>query len=402
MVAQIANQRAKTNRKQKGTPDYVLMALILLVVAFGLVMIYSASYYYCYRKGWSQSRLTVKQLIAAIMGLVAMWWVTYRFDYHICTNRILVKGFYWFSVALAFSVKFIGTESNGAKRWITLGPIQMQPSELVKVSVILMLTSYLIRHRKEMRSVGVRLKAWAIVAMPALIVIIAGKNLSSGLVIFGIGAMIIFSASPKIWYYFVGLFLLVIVVFGVRQLAVITPKGEDPNIPGVDKILSGYRLDRVRAWLDPFSDPQDNGYQTIQALYAVGSGGLFGVGLGHGVQKQDFLPEPYNDIIFAVICEELGLIGALVLMLVYGFIVFRGMLIAMHAADYTGAFMAIGISSMIGIQAIINVAVNTNTLPATGMQLPLVSYGGTALAVLLATIGLLLNISRFASIEKLK
>lgn len=392
----------KTRKKtKKSTPDYVLLGLIILLVAFGVVMVYSASYYYCTKKGWPSTKLAMKELIIGLAGIAAMLWVTFRFDYHICTNRMLVRLFYGVSVILAFSVRFIGQEANGAKRWIAIGGMQFQPSELVKLAVVLMLTSYIIRNRKSMDQLWTRVKAWLIFVIPGLIVIVAGSNLSSGLVILGIGAMIMFSASPKIWLYFVGLIAAVAVVLGTRYLAQVTPKGQDPAIPGVNKILSGYRLDRVRAWIDPFSDPQDDGYQAIQALYAIGSGGLFGVGLGHGIQKLDFMPEPYNDIIFAVICEELGLVGALVLMLIYGYIVIRGMAIAMRAPDYAGSYIAIGITSMIGIQAIINVAVNTNTLPTTGMQLPLVSYGGTALIILLATLGLLLNISRFSSVEKL-
>lgn len=395
------NLTKKRQKVKKSAPDYVLLGLIILLVAFGIVMVYSASFYYCTKKGWAPTKLAMKELIIGMAGIAAMFWITFRFDYHVCTNRILVKVFYYVSVALAASVRFIGQEANGAKRWIGIGGMQFQPSELVKLAVVLMLTSYIIRNRKDMDKLIVRLKAWAIAVIPSGIVIILGSNLSSGLVILGIGAMIMFSASPKVWYYFLGIIGAVMIVFAVRYLAEVTPKNQDPNIPVVNKILSGYRLDRVRAWLDPFSDPQDKGYQAIQALYAIGSGGLFGVGLGHGVQKLDFMPEPYNDIIFAVICEELGLVGALLLMFIYGIIVIRGMAVAMRAPDYAGAYIAIGITSMIGIQAIINVAVNTNTLPTTGMQLPLVSYGGTALAILLATLGILLNISRFSSIEKL-
>lgn len=395
------NLTKKRKKSKQVTPDFVLLGIIILIVAFGVVMVYSASFYFCTTKGWSPIFFAKKQLMLGSLGIVVMLLITYKFDYHICTNRNLVRAFYYTSLILAISVKLIGIEANGAKRWIQVGPIQIQPSEFVKLAVVLMVSSYIIRNRNNMNQCRTRIKAWMIVGVPASIVTVLGSNLSSGIVIFGIGAMIIFSASPKVWYYFLAVIAAILLVVGVRQLAIHTPKGQDPNIPVVDKILKGYRLDRVRAWIDPFSDPQDDGYQAIQALYAVGSGGVFGKGLAQGVQKMGFLPEPYNDIIFAVICEELGLVGALLLMLAYGIIVIRGMAIAMRAPDYTGAFIAIGISSMIGIQAIINVAVNTNTIPTTGMQLPLVSYGGTALVVLLATLGILLNISRYASVEKL-
>lgn len=395
------NLTKKRKKNKQVTPDFILLGIIILIVAFGIIMVYSASFYYCTNKGWSPIFFAKKQLMLGLVGIVAMLFITYKFDYHICTNRTLVRAFYYISLVLAISVKFIGIEANGAKRWIQIGPIQIQPSEFVKLAVVLMVTSYIIRNRSHMNKLGTRIKAWLIVVIPTLVVTVLGSNLSSGIVIFGIGAVIIFAASPKIWYYFLAIIAGVLLIVGVRQLAIHTPKGQDPNIPVVNKILKGYRLDRVRAWIDPFSDPQDDGYQAIQALYAVGSGGVFGKGLAQGVQKMGFLPEPYNDIIFAVICEELGLVGALLLMLAYGIIVMRGMAIAMRAPDYTGAFIAVGISSMVGIQAIINVAVNTNTIPTTGMQLPLVSYGGTALVVLLATLGILMNISRYASVEKL-
>lgn len=391
----------KREKSRQGTPDFILLGLIVLITAFGIVMVYSASYYYAMSKGWTATFYAKKQLVAGIVGVAVMIAIALKFDYHICTNRTLVRGFYIVSILMAVSVRFIGIEANGAKRWLQIGPIQFQPSELVKLAVVLMVTSYIVRNRKEMNQIKTRIGAWLIVGIPAGIVTVIGSNLSSGIVILGIGAMIIFAASPKIWYYFFFVILGVFVVFGVRQLAIHTPQGEDTNIPIVKSILPAYRIDRIRAWIDPFTDPQNDGYQAIQALYAVGSGGLFGNGLSQGVQKLGFLPEPYNDIIFAVICEELGLVGALVLMLGYGIIVMRGMAIAMRAPDYSGSFIAIGISSMIGIQAIINVAVNTNTIPTTGMQLPLVSYGGTALMVLLGTLGILLSISRYSSIEKL-
>lgn len=399
--ARSTNLTRRRKRQQPSTPDFILMAIVLIIVAFGIVMVYSASFNYCTGKGWAPTKLAIKQLGFGIAGVVGMLWICFKFDYHICTNRVLVRVSYWGSILLAASVRVIGIEANGAKRWIQIAGVQIQPSEFVKLTVILMLTSFIIRNRKEMnRGINI-LKGWLLVLIPAGVVAILGTNLSSGLVIGGIGAMIMFSCTGKLKYYIALLVLGGLAVFGVRYLASTTPKGQDPNIPIINKILPAYRLDRIRVWEDPWSDATEDGYQPIQALLAVGSGGLFGVGLGSGVQKLGFMPEPYNDIIFAVICEELGLIGALLLMLGYAIVVIRGMAIAMRAPDFSGALMAIGITSMVGIQALINVGVNTNTLPTTGMQLPLVSYGGTALVVLLLTLGLLLNVSRCADIEKL-
>lgn len=401
-VMRSTNLTQRRKKQVQSTPDFILIAIILMIVAFGIVMVYSASFNYCTGKGWAPTKLAVKQLGAGIIGVVAMLWIGFKFDYHICTNRNLVSVFYWGSTLLAASVKFIGIEANGAKRWIQIGGTQVQPSEFVKLAVVLMLTSFILRNKKEINRPINIIKGWLIILIPAGVVVVLGKNLSSGLVIAGIGAIIMFCCTGKVKYYVILLALGIGLVFGVRYLASVTPKGEDPNIPIINKILPGYRLDRIRVWEDPWTDPTEDGYQPIQALLAVGSGGLFGVGLGSGVQKLGFAPEPYNDIIYAMICEELGLVGALLLMMGYVIIVIRGMTIALRAPDFSGSIMAIGITSMIGIQAIINVAVNTNTLPTTGMQLPLVSYGGTALVVLLGTLGILINISKSADIQKLQ
>ena len=386
---------AKQKREDmKGTPDYLLIGIIIGIVAFGVVMVYSASFNYCTNEGWAPTKLAFKQLILGAAGIGIMIFVGLKFDYHIFVRRNIIKFLYGGSIIFAASVRVFGLELNGAKRCIQIGPIQIQPSEFVKVTVILMLASYIMRNRNNIHQWRVVVKGWLIALVPAGVVAVIGSNLSSGLVILGIGAVMMFSCSGQLKVYLCAAIIGVVGVVGVIHLAHITPKGEDPNIPIVDKVLSGYRLDRIRVWEDPWIDPSDNGYQPIQSLLAVGSGGLFGVGLGSGVQKLGFVPEPYNDIIFAIICEELGLVGALTLMFVYMCLLLRGMRIALKARDYSGTLIAIGVSSMIGIQALINVAVNTNTLPTTGMQLPLISYGGTALVVLLGTLGLLINVSR--------
>lgn len=388
---------SSTKQKRKdmqGTPDFLLIGIIIGIVAFGVVMVYSASFNYCTTKGWAPTRLAFKQLGLGIVGIIAMLIVALKFDYHIFVRRNIIRALYWASIILAASVRVFGIKVNGARRWLQVGPVQIQPSEFVKVTVILMLASYIMINRNKMHEWKTIAIGWLIALFPAGVVAVIGSNLSSGLVILGIGAVMMFACSGKIKVY-AGIILLGIgAVAGVLHLAHVTPKGEDPNIPIVDKILPGYRLDRIRVWEDPWIDPSDDGYQPIQSLLAVGSGGLFGVGLGSGIQKLGFVPEPYNDIIFAVICEELGLIGALTLMFVYMCLVLRGMRVALKAKDYSGTLIAIGISSMIGMQALINVAVNTNTLPTTGMQLPLISYGGTALVVLLGGLGLLINVSR--------
>ncbi len=399
-VEQSSNQVQKKKRKTLGTPDYIMMAIILLIFAFGVVMVYSASFYFCVNNGRAPASFAIKQLAIGCAGILVMLWLTYKFDYHLFSTKALSWGLYMASICLSILVMFVGKKINGARRWIEIGPISFQPSEIAKVAVIIMLASYIVRNRKKFNQFKYRLGAWLIFIIPAGIVML--ENLSSAIVIGGIGFIMCFISMPKVKIYICTVILGVGAVFGAYVLAMSTPEGQDPSNFILKKVLPAYRLERIQVWLDPWIDPRDSGYQPIQALYAVGSGGLFGKGLGNSVQKQSFLPEPYNDIIFAVICEELGLVGALVLILGYATLIIRGFIVAMRSPDYFGSLIAVGISSMVAIQVIINIAVNTNTIPTTGMQLSLISYGGTAVAVLLATLGILLNVSKSSSIQKVK
>lgn len=399
MTVQTGNNLTKKRKTiKKDTPDILLMIIILIIVSFGIIMVYSASFYYASVRGSEPSAFAKRQLVIGIVGLVIMLGVTFKFNYRLLSNFLLASGFYIFSLILSISVLFIGETVNGATRWIDLGFTRFQPSEIVKIAVVIMVASYIVKHRKEMHLKRYVVRVWGIVLLPTLIVAI--ENLSSAIVVFFIGSMMIFVASSKIRYYLLFSLIGLGVAIGVYSLAMNTEPGQELTIPIVKDILKPYRLDRIRVWKDPWLDPKEKGYQPIQSLYAVGSGGIFGVGLGKGIQKQGFLPEPHNDIIFAVICEELGLVGAILLLLGYTILVIRGLVIAVRAPDYFGTLVAVGIATMVGIQVLINVAVNTNTIPTTGMQLPLVSYGGTALAVLLGTLGILLNISRTAHIQK--
>lgn len=397
-VETVTNLTKKKKKISKNTPDGILLTIILMIVGFGIIMVYSASFYYATVKGSAPASFAIKQFIIGAVGIIVMLGVTFKFNYRILSNMVLAGTLYIISLALSVSVMFIGQTINGATRWIDLGFTQFQPSEIAKIGVVIMLSAYIVRHRKEMNKFKYIVRAWGIVLLPTGIVAI--ENLSSAIVIFFIGIMIIFISSSKTWYYMILLLIGAALVGGVYYLAMTTKPDQELSIPIVKDILKPYRLDRIRVWKNPWLDPVGKGYQPIQSLYAVGSGGIFGVGLGKGIQKQGFLPEPHNDIIFAVICEELGLVGAIILLLGYSILVIRGLVIALRASDCFGTLLAVGISTMVGIQVLINVAVNTNTIPTTGMQLPLVSYGGTALAVLLGTLGILLNISTTANIQK--
>lgn len=395
----MAASKTLTKKKKvttKHAPDFLLITMIILIVGFGVVMVYSASHYHGMTNFGDPFQFAKTQLIVGIGGIGAMFFVTYFFNYRILANIKVAGLLYAISLGLALSLFIFGKTVNGATRWIQIGPIQFQPSEVVKIGVIIMLSAYVLKFRKQLDRLPYLIIGGLIVVVPTII--IAMENLSSAIVVAFVGLLILFVSTPKVWYYIAGLVLLTVAVMWIYYIAV-----NNVELGGfLGEIFKPYRLDRIRIWQDPWLDPIGGGYQPIQSLYAIGSGGLFGTGLGQGVQKLGFLPEPHNDIIFAVICEELGLVGAALLLLAYAVLVLRGFTIAAHANDFFGALVATGISGMIAIQVLINVAVNTNTIPTTGMQLPMVSYGGTALLILLGSLGLLVNISRTASIGKPK
>ncbi|MGL4362656.1 MAG: FtsW/RodA/SpoVE family cell cycle protein [Cellulosilyticaceae bacterium] len=393
----------KLTTKKKGpskhTPDILLITIIILIVAFGVVMVYSASHYYGMNTRNDPFVFARKQAVIGFIGICCMLFITNKLDYRVLSNMGLARLLYWGSIVISLSVFVIGVEINGAKRWFPLPfGLSFQPSEIVKIGMIVMLSAYIVKNKKYMHQIQKVLRASVIILIPTML--IALENMSSALVIATVGFVILFVSTPRVWYYILGILGLATVIFGVYMLAMNTDSTKEIGGP-VGKFLKQYRLDRVRVWKDPWLDPTDKGYQPIQSLYAVGSGGVFGKGLGQSIQKLGFLPEPYNDIIFAVICEELGLVGAVLLLLAYGVLIARGLAIAQNAYDFFGSLVAVGISTMVGVQVIINVAVNTNSLPTTGMQLPMVSYGGTALLILLCSLGLLTNISRTSSISKL-
>ena len=271
------------------------------------------------------------------------------------------------------ALPFIGIEAGGQKRWLGVGSLSFQPSEFTKIAVILYLSVYVIEHRKEMANLKGFLKACIVLIIP--VGLIAMSNFSSALLVGLMGATILFVASPRVWY------------FGAA-IAAAVPLG------AIAILLFPYRIGRIKTWLDPWADPTGTGFQTIQSLYAVASGGLFGLGLGQSRQKT-FIPEAYNDIIFAIICEELGLIGAALVIMLFAVLIWRGIKIAMNAKDSFGMLVATGVTAVIAFQSIINIGVVTNTIPNTGQPLPFVSYGGTSLLFLMGMVGILLNISRY-------
>ncbi len=353
--------------KHRGSRDIALFVLVCILVIFGLVMLYSTSAWNGYVKFRDAGYYFKKQLFATSLGIAAMVMVS-SMDYRFF-RRLAVPA-YLMSLILSSLVLVIGDEYNGSKRWLSLGPLSFQPSEFAKVAVILFLAYVVEKEGKKMYKMRSLIKVMALL-LP-IVGLVGTNNLSTAIIILGIGFILIFVSSPKYFpFVFMG-------AAGVGFIAVFLS-------------LESYRLERLAIWRDPESF--EKGYQTIQGLYAIGSGGIFGKGLGQSMQKLGCVPEAHNDMIFSIICEELGLAGALILIFVFALLIWRFAVIALHAEDLFGALIAAGIMAHISIQVILNIAVVTNSIPNTGITLPFVSYGGTSVCFLLAEMGLALSVS---------
>ena len=365
-------ETAKKAKKQGREPfDYGLLLCVLILVVFGLVVLYSTSAYNGRVKFADSAYYLKKQFFATSLGLAAMYAVS-RIDYH-KWERLAWLG-YLISILLSTAVLFFGDEYNGSKRWLSLGPLSFQPSEFAKVAVILLLASVISRRVRKMKS----LKQMFLVMLLILPIVglVGTNNLSTAIIIMGIAVILVFVASPK-YLQFVAMGGL-----GVGFLAIFLS-------------VESYRLERLAIWRNP--EAYEKGYQTLQGLYAIGSGGLFGVGYGQSMQKLGFVPEAQNDMIFSIICEEFGLVGAVLLMLLFLLMGWRLLMIAVHVTDLFGCMIAVGIMGHILIQVILNIAVVTNTIPNTGITLPFISYGGTSVLFLLSEMGLALNVSRYVT-----
>lgn len=348
--------------------DYTLIFVVLFLVCFGLVMIYSTSSYSATLDYGDSFYWLKRQAGFALMGLAGMVLAS-RIDYHIY-GRLIFPAYIIMNI-LQIAVLFIGREVNGQKRWIYIGPIGIQPSEIAKMVLIIFLAYVASRSVKKLKTWQGILKVFSL-SIP-LVGFVAITNLSTSIVLLGISFIIVFVASNKYWPFGV------VIIGGVAMI-------------GAFLALASYRVGRITAWLNVETDP--NAYQTRQSLYAIGSGGLFGKGLGQSIQKLDYLPEAHNDMIFAIISEELGLFGAIAVLLLFIILLWRCMVIANNAPDLFGALIVTGVMAQIGLQVIINVAVATNSMPNTGITLPFISYGGTSVAFLLFEIGLVLSVSR--------
>ena len=367
--------RQKKEKRQKAIRyfDYSLLFLVIFLLCFGLIMLYSTSSYYGSTRHDDAAYYLKKQLFATSLGVVGMVFISmipYRFWMKLSSLA------YFLALGLCVLVIFAGREAKGQSRWLQIGPLSFQPSEFAKLAVILFFASVIYKTSKQLANWKNLIKVGVIV-MP-IFVVVAYNNLSTAIIIAGIAVCMMFVASPKYSHF------LVIGLIGVAAVAVFI-------------MLAGYRAERILIWLNP--EEYEKGYQTLQGLYAIGSGGLFGKGLGASMQKLGFIPEAQNDMIFSVIYEELGLFGATCLILLYLLLIWRFMIIANNAADLYGALIVVGIMAHIAIQVILNIAVVTNTMPNTGILLPFVSYGGTSIMFLLGEMGLALSVSRGIKFE---
>ncbi|MCU6760928.1 Cell division protein FtsW [uncultured Roseburia sp.] len=350
--------------------DYSLLFIIIFLVGFGLVMLYSVSSYEAQSTFGNSAYYLKKQLGSVVLGLIAMFIVS-RIEYHFWQRFSLL--FYAIALLLCLAVIFVGEDINGSKRWLRVGGVSLQPSELAKIGIIIFVAAVLCKTVKQVSKLKNVIKVFCFAA--PIILVIAINNLSTAIIVAGIAFIMVFVVSPK-YSHFIG--MIVIAAVGVV---------------GVTIMQGSYRAVRITAWLHPEQYP-DDAYQTLQGLYAIGSGGLFGKGLGASMQKLGYVPEAQNDMIFTIICEELGLFGAICVILLFILMIWRFMVIANNAADLYGSLLVIGIMAHISLQVLLNISVVTNTIPNTGITLPFISYGGTSVAILLTEMGVALSVSR--------
>ncbi len=383
----MAKKRAKTKYF-----DYSLLVIILFLVCFGLVMVYSTSYYSGMKlsKNPDPAFYLKKQVKSTILGMAAFVFCIF-FDY-----KYYYKLAPWIYAGAVFSILLIltplGVDINHARRWINVGFGTIQPAEICKLAVIISVSAYIVMTGKAIDKFRNMIVVAVLTLIPTGMILVITKNLSSAIIVFGIGFVIYFVATKRYWPF------ALMAVFGAAGIAAFILYIHyyvDPVTAGVEiDEDTGFRMMRILAWRHPEEYASGKGYQTLQALYALGSGGFFGKGLGESIQKLGFIPEAQNDMIFSVVCEELGLFGGICLILLFGMMIWRFVIIALHSPDMFGFLLVAGVTAHIAIQVILNIAVVTNVIPNTGITLPFISYGGTSVMFLLAEMGIVLNVSR--------
>lgn len=372
----MAPRRIQTEEKEKrGGFDIPFFILVMVLLAFGLIMVFSASFASAYYNQEDSFYFVRQQLFAALLGLFVMG-VAIVSDYK--WLKTVSVPLMVLSIILLVAVLFIGTERNNATRWIYIGPVNFQPSEVVKFAVIIFFAHCMSVFQKQMKSFRTGILPYLAILAVIAFLLIKEPHYSATLLIGMLGMIMIFVGGGGLKW-FVGM-------AGLASAAA-----------AYLLFFTSYTKARIDTWLHPEADPSGDGYQILQSLYAIGSGGLMGLGLGQSRQKYLYLPEAHNDFIFSILCEELGFIGAAFVIILFALLIWRGFVIAFRAPDRFSTLLVVGIITLVALQVLINIAVVTNFMPVTGMPLPFFSYGGTSLLMLLFEMGIVLNVSRYSS-----
>lgn len=364
---------------KKKSADFALMLTTLVLVVIGIIMVFSSSHYYALYKLNDSYHFLKRELIWASLGLMGML-VAMNFDYW-KYKKVAVYAYVISIILLLLIFTPLGVEINKARRWLGVGGFTIMPGEISKICAILFVAKFLSEKPEKIKSFTKGIIPCGIIIGIYFTLIIFQPNLSTAVTVTMIVGTMMFVAGMK-WIHVSlmglgGVILVIVMIF-----------------------IAPYRLNRLTGFLDPFADPQGVGYQVIQSLLALGSGGLFGVGLGKSIQKYLYLPEPQNDFIFAIIGEELGFVGAVTIILLFLILIWRGVKIAVNAPDLFSCLLATGITAMVSVQVIINIAVATSSMPVTGIALPFISWGGNSLTIFMTAIGVLLNISRHTNLVR--
>lgn len=364
-----------------GYVDYAMILVVFFLAIFGLIMLFSTSSYEAGLKFDDQAFYLKKQIKAVIVGIAGMFFISVFPDYHFYKKISLP--FYLFAMGMILLIIPFGSEAKGAKRWLRIGGLSIQPAEIVKIAIIIFAVSVICVMRDKAASwkgMGVFMIT---VLPPVLMIFKITSNFSSAAIILGIAAVILFVATP-----------------GYAKFILMVAGGVALIYGGIYYILnyadpsSSFRFARIYAWNDIEAYADSQGYQTLQSLYAIGSGGIFGKGLGQSMQKTGFIPEAQNDMIFSIICEELGIFGGIAVILMFFLLLWRMMIVANNAPDLFGSLIVVGVMGHIALQVVLNIAVVTNVVPNTGITLPFISYGGSAVVMQLAEIGMVMNVAR--------
>lgn len=367
-------------KRAKGGIDLTFLVLVLALLVCGLVLMFSASYAYAYYYEGNSFHYITRQLVWAGLGLTAMAFFS-TWDYHVW-HRFAWLAF-GVTIIMLIIVYFMPAR-NDAHRWIFILGQQFQPTEVAKFSIVLLFSHMISLNHDKMKTFQYGILPYGIILVIYAGLIVFEPHLSATILIMALGVVLIFVGGASLKW------------FGLGMAGGVALVGIAMLIPSINERA----MYRINVWQDPFIDPQVAGFQTIQSLYAIGSGGLMGAGIGNSRQKYLFLPEPQNDFVFAIICEELGFVGAVLIILLFALLICRGFMIAVKARDRFGMLLATGLTAQVGIQTVLNIAVVTNTIPNTGISLPFFSYGGSALLMLLAQMGIILSVSRQTALEK--